>query len=178
MKFLGIKKFQGRTLDQILTYLKVDVSKAFNDLTTILAKPEDPQIVRATAFATTTIATSLTDVSGGILALPRGIWQVFYAVTGEVETGATSANNTLLQVYMYQSDNVLVDHTESRLYAKTVAGVSNFIQAMMTGSTVVTVRTNQSYKLRGIVTNGAGTGAVRVLEAPTAGFYAVRLDRE
>ncbi len=91
MSFLSLKKFSGHGLTDALNYLRVDLSKAFTDLTTVLDKAflQDLYVEAVTPTATDfTATTTETDIL--VLRLGAGAWNVFGSVLMRPSGGAVA----------------------------------------------------------------------------------------
>jgi len=130
------------------------------------------------SITTATSTTSEADVPGASLPLTPGKWEITYSVTATVNTGATASNNSTLNVAITDSANTHVGRSERQLSVKTVAAVSNSMDASLSASAIVNISAATTYKLRCKRSDGAGTGTAFVYVS--AGnydsiFYAKRI---
>jgi hypothetical protein len=76
MKLIGLRKFQGRSLDDVVKYLRVDVSKTFEDLFTVLLSPDSRDIAKTFTLGPTPWATSSAIGIVGTFSLGPGDWLI------------------------------------------------------------------------------------------------------
>jgi hypothetical protein len=81
MKLLGLKPFFGRSLNEVVEYLRIDVAKGFSDLFAVLNSVKlaedyaEASMADAASFSATATAMDIAQIT-----LPPGDWNVFGAV--------------------------------------------------------------------------------------------------
>jgi hypothetical protein len=136
-------------------------------------------ITTASAIATTASTTSEADVTNASITLTPGVWQIFSSVTAQYTSGTTSGNSGFLMVTVTDSANTHIGNTERIVYANTRAtgSISNYTS--LAASTVVSIASNTTYKLRQKRTDSSGTGSGGVEVSSSnydSTFYAIRLN--
>jgi len=136
------------------------------------------QVVEPTTLiAQTTATTSEADVTNASITLTPGTWRIEYSATVEVATGAASGDATQIYCAITDSANTHIGRTERIASCKTVAAVSNYIDACLHAATVVNISTSTTYKLR-VKKVETGTGAATVLVSAgnqNTTFFATRI---
>jgi hypothetical protein len=120
-------------------------------------------------ITTTSITTSIADVTGASLALSVGRWKITANVSTEYLTGAAASDRGETKISITNSANTLINNQEKSLRVKTVAAVTNNVITTLSFSTIVNVTAAETYKLRGIRIDTAGTGTATVLNQ--SGYY-------
>jgi len=136
-------------------------------------------ITTASAITTTSSTTSEADVTNASITLTPGVWQIFYSVTAQYTSGATSGNSGFLMVTVTDSANTHIGKTERIVYAKTNAAASQVTYTSLAASTVVSIASSTTYKLRQKRTDSSGTGSGGVEVSSSSydsTFYAIRLN--
>jgi len=123
----------------------------------------------AATITTTSITTSIADVTGASLPLSVGRWKITANVSTEYLTGATASDRGETKISITNSANTLINNQEKSLRVKTVAAVTNNVITTLSFSTIVNVTAAETYKLRGIRIDTAGTGTATVLNQ--SGYY-------
>lgn len=126
-----------------------------------------------------TLTTSVADVTGASISLTAGVWRIFYAVSADLTTGATSGNASEANVLITDNANTVVGTSYRGLFIKTVAAVANNTVATLCAEEIVSISATTTYKLRALRADAAGTGSGSITASGNTShastFYAVRI---
>ena len=135
------------------------------------------ETVTASITTTTSIGTAVQDITGASLPLTAGNWRIFYSVTVQVTTGATSGNNTDGAILMTDNANNQIGTSARLLRVTTVAAVANSNIVSLSSEDIVNLLSPTTYKLRAVRSDNAGTGSMNVFNQSLiqSTFYAIRI---
>ncbi len=125
----------------------------------------------------TTITTTEADVSGASLTLSPGVWQIYYSVSMNSQTAASSGCQVFGGVVITDSSNTEIGGSYRSLYVVTRSNaVVDNISALAT-STVVNISSSATYKLRAKRIDSGCTGAATITNSNQnkSSFFAVRI---
>ena len=132
----------------------------------------------SSAITNTTFSTSEADVNNASLPLTAGVWQIFYSVTVSYTTGAILANSGYTMICITNASNTHIGKSERILSAKAPVAVACEVFSCLAASTVVTINTSTTYKLRGLRVDNAGTGVGQLWSSAgnyDTTFFAIRI---
>jgi len=135
------------------------------------------EVIEAT-ITDTTLTTTIGDVGGASITLTPGRWKITYELSALYITGTAAGDNGFTQAIMTDSSNVLIAKTERLLNGKTPAAAEMRCAATLTASAFLNLSAGATYKVRGKVTNNAGTGSGIILVSAStynSVFYAQRI---
>lgn len=121
------------------------------------------ETIEAIASANYTTTTSFVNVPGLSIALTRGLWQITYAISVEVDTGTAVGNNSFIRIVVADASLAVVPKSKKILLALTPAAVSLISISTLSASFLLNVTTAQTYTIRAARSDGAGTGVAYVL---------------
>lgn len=135
-------------------------------------------IETSSAITSTALTTSDSDINNASLPLTAGRWEIKYSATLSVITGSGAGDASYAYCVITNSSNTHIGKTQRILYVKTVAALANSAISCVSASCVVDISTNTTYKLRGKLINGTGSGSASI-EVSTgtydSTFYAKRI---
>jgi hypothetical protein len=131
-------------------------------------------------ITTTNLTTSEADVTGAILTLSAGIWEIKYYASINVTTGVSVNNTTQAVVKITDAASNTLARTSQVLYVKNTGTGGTFAAdhvSTIAASKIVNISTSSTYKLRAFRSDLSGTGSASVNNSTssTTAFFAVRI---
>jgi len=160
--FTGVTKIKGRT-----------------DGTPADAGDIGEIIASGLLFTTALSNGSDTDITGSVIALTPGNWELYYSVAAVFTTGSSAGDGGSIFVKVTDASNNLVAKSSSTMFTRTPVAASMLSTQTLSKCTPLTVTANTSYKLRAQYTNNQGTNSGSIQSNPAGQgegqFYAKRI---